>query len=88
MDIILSIMLAWISVYSLINIDATTYLSADFVQRSDLLMEFFPELQSKIDIILTIRFFGEFITLLMNKRKRALHDFIAGTIVVNKEFAV
>ena len=33
-------------------------------------------------------FLSEFVVLLMNKRKRALHDFIAGTIVVNKEFVI
>jgi uncharacterized RDD family membrane protein YckC len=32
-------------------------------------------------------FWGEFIVLLSNKRRRALHDFIAGTVVIKKEFA-
>ncbi len=32
-------------------------------------------------------FWGEFIVLLCNKRRRALHDFIAGTVVIKKEFA-
>lgn len=31
---------------------------------------------------------SEFIVLLSNKRRRALHDFIAGTVVIKKEFGM
>jgi uncharacterized RDD family membrane protein YckC len=31
-------------------------------------------------------FWGELIVLLFNKRKRAIHDFIAGTVVIKKDF--
>ena len=30
---------------------------------------------------------SEFVVLLFNRRKRAIHDFIAGTVVILKEFA-
>lgn len=30
---------------------------------------------------------GELIVLLLNKRKRAIHDFIAGTVVIKMEFS-
>ena len=31
-------------------------------------------------------FWGEFVVLLSNKRRRALHDFIAGTVVIKKKY--
>jgi uncharacterized RDD family membrane protein YckC len=39
-----------------------------------------------INIITNIWFWSELIVLLFNKRKRAIHDFIAGTVVIKSEY--
>ncbi len=87
-DIILSILIVWITVYSILNLNAEAFLSAEFTDRTDMIMLMYPELQTNLSLLVTAWFFSEFIVLLMNKRKRALHDFIAGTIVINKEFVI
>jgi uncharacterized RDD family membrane protein YckC len=38
------------------------------------------------DTILAVWFFSEFIVLQTNDRKRAVHDFIAGTVVINARY--
>ena len=86
-DIILSILIIWITVYTLLNVDAEAFLSAELADRNEMLMTFYPDLQEWLNYMVLVWYFSEFIVLLMNKRKRALHDFIAGTVVVNKEFA-
>jgi len=85
-DVILSILIIWITIYTLLNINAQAFLSAELVDRSDMLVMFYPELQEKLDYLVVGWYFSEFVVLTMNKRKRALHDYIAGTIVVNKDF--
>ena len=40
-----------------------------------------------IETIYWIWFWSEVIVLLFNERKRAIHDFIAGTVVIHKRFA-
>ncbi|MCK4401922.1 RDD family protein [bacterium] len=44
-----------------------------------------PSYYKTIEILRQIWFWSELIVLLFNKKKRALHDFIAGTVVIRKE---
>lgn len=39
----------------------------------------------KLDIIGQVWFWSELVTMLFNKKKRALHDFIAGTVVIQEQ---
>ncbi|OAM91592.1 RDD family protein [Termitidicoccus mucosus] len=61
------------------------YLSLTFVERSRRLKEFVPSWHQPLQMLQTIWIWGEFVVLLTNKKKRALHDFIAGTVVILKE---
>lgn len=83
-DVFFSIIMLALAIYTLINIDTQAFLSADFITRGDMIMTFYPDLQNSLDIVVLIWFFSEFLTMLFNERRRALHDYIAGTVVINK----
>jgi uncharacterized RDD family membrane protein YckC len=58
------------------------YRSLVFIERSQRMVALAPSWLHPIQIIQNVWIWGEFIVLLTNKRRRALHDFIAGTVVV------
>jgi len=77
-----------IQVWALTQVSHEDYSHAmGFVARMELLRPYQPSWVSQIDIVGQVWTWGELIVLLLNRRKRALHDFIAGTIVIRKEFA-
>ncbi|MFH3639525.1 RDD family protein, partial [Acinetobacter baumannii] len=48
---------------------------------------FYPAWYSIVNSASELWTWSEFIVLLFNKRKRAIHDFIAGTIVIKKQYS-
>jgi uncharacterized RDD family membrane protein YckC len=58
------------------------YVSLGFLERSRRLVALAPSWHHPVAIFQQIWIWSEFIVLLTNKRRRALHDFIAGTVVV------
>lgn len=62
------------------------FLSLGWVERTRKIMELNPELYQYLNWTNQIWVWSEFIVLLTNKRKRALHDFIAGTVVIKKKY--
>ena len=65
--------------------DEATYFSLDWIKRSEYLESISPLLFQLISWVTNIWFFVGFVFLLTDKRKRAVHDFIAGTVVVWKK---
>ena len=58
----------------------------NWINKQRYMGEISPTL-NKINLWLTnIWTYSELIVLLMNSRKRALHDFIAGTVIVKKKY--
>jgi len=67
-------------------IDDATYVSMGFMKRTQLLSEINP-LMSKIQTFTSLAWtLAGIIAILSNKRKRAVHDYIAGTVVVKSIF--
>lgn len=58
------------------------YFSLGFMQRSQRLVALAPPWYGTVNLLLQIWIWGEFVTLLFNKKRRAVHDFLAGTVVV------
>ena len=58
------------------------YHSLGFVERSQVLMEQAPFWTQPVGILIQVWILSEFVTMLFNKRRRAIHDYIAGTVVV------
>jgi uncharacterized RDD family membrane protein YckC len=56
--------------------------SLSFMQRSQRLIELAPPWFKPLQVVQQVWVWSEFIVLLTNRKRRALHDFIAGTVVV------
>lgn len=59
------------------------YLSLSFQARSLRLIEIAPSWYQPITMLMNIWIWSEFVIMLTNKRRRALHDFMAGTVVIH-----
>lgn len=59
-----------------------TYYSLSYSDKNRLIMELAPKWYSAVNTLMQIWILAEFVTLLFNKSRRSVHDFIAGTIVV------
>lgn len=65
-----------------LNITDEQYLSLTFTQQSHALISMAPSWYTPVSIALQIWIWSEFITILFNKKRRAIHDFIAKTVVI------
>lgn len=54
-----------------------------WIERNKIIMENSPKFATIAEMLSTAWVFSELIVLLFNKRKRAVHDYIAGTVVVH-----
>jgi uncharacterized RDD family membrane protein YckC len=59
--------------------------SLGFLERSRLLQQLAPPWYGTVEVFEQVWVCSEFIVMLTNRKRRALHDFIAGTVVVIRE---
>ncbi len=59
------------------------YFSLDFIARTNAMLELAPPWLQVVDALMQVWIWSEFITMLFNKKRRAVHDFMAGTVVLN-----
>jgi uncharacterized RDD family membrane protein YckC len=81
-DIIISILFIIEHIIILYKIDTNKFSGKTFSEINDLIYNISPT-PIWLLIIALLWSFSEFITLLFNKKKRAIHDFIGGTIVLD-----
>jgi uncharacterized RDD family membrane protein YckC len=84
--LVLAILSAIIMSVSLMQADETTYMGLSWLEKSKYLMAFSPLFFSFYQWVSNIWVWGEFIVLLTNERKRAIHDFMAGTVIVKTKY--
>ncbi len=65
------------------DMDVASFDSLDTKAKVDYIKTNAPPMQSWINLGINLWFWGEFLVLIFNKRKRAIHDFMAGTVVVH-----
>jgi uncharacterized RDD family membrane protein YckC len=58
------------------------YFSLGYMARAKRMVEIAPSWYHVLEILMQIWIWSEFITMLFNKKRRAIHDFIAGTVVL------
>lgn len=85
-DLALGFLMLCIEVWALTQVNGEQYSATTFAQRRQLLQSYYPSWFSIVTISQQIWIWSELLVLLFNKRKRAIHDFIAGTVVIHKEF--
>ncbi len=69
-------------IYAISQMSNTEYLKLSFLERSKRIVELGGTAQTALTWISQIWIWSEFIVLLTNKRRRALHDYVAGTLVI------
>ncbi len=70
----------------LLQADDVIFTSLGWMQRTQYLMTLSPGFLKFYNWASNIWIYSEFIVLLTNKRKRAIHDFIAGTVIVRAKY--
>jgi len=58
------------------------YFSLGYLARSRKMVDMAPSWYFTVSVLTQVWVWGEFVTMLFNKRRRAVHDYIAGTVVV------
>lgn len=85
-DLVFAFFVLVLQVWSLILVDPGDYASMKWIQRGSLVLKYFPDSYHTVQVFQNIWIWSEFVVLLFNTRKRALHDFIAETVVIKKNF--
>jgi uncharacterized RDD family membrane protein YckC len=85
-DLVLRLSYSIAIIISLLNMTDTEFSSKGFIERGVLIHQLLPFWYKFVDWAGDIWIWSEFIVLLLNKRKRALHDYVAGTVVIKKEY--
>ncbi len=79
----LSMAMVIVTIMSAMNMTDEAYRSFGYMERSVQLSAGAP-LLTPITVLMQLWIFGSFIAILANKKRRTLHDFVAGTVVVRK----
>ncbi len=79
-NIVLAIINGIVLCYAITQITESEYISLSWKIRNHRIYEFYP---AWINTMSDIWGWSEVVVLLFNKKKRALHDFIAGTVVIH-----
>ncbi len=85
-DIGFALVMLVLQVIALTRVDNSAYSHAALHERLKLLHDHYPRSYFAVHALNQIWTWSELLVLLCNKRRRALHDFIAGTVVINKHF--
>jgi uncharacterized RDD family membrane protein YckC len=86
-DLVFASIVLVVEVWGLTQVDPGRYASLGWMERTQLVMAQAPAWYGAISILQQVWHWSEVVVLQFNKRKRAIHDFIAGTVVIHKEFA-
>ena len=82
-DLAFSLLQSALTMYALFSITSVEYDALGAWQRIDLLNERTSSVNTVIDWLYVAWFWSELAVLLMNEKRRALHDYIAGTVVIH-----
>lgn len=83
---IMSLFLSFMTVYALTIADKEYYESLGWIVKQHYLLTLTPLLYKIQSWTSNIWVYSEFFVLLFNKRKRAIHDFVANTVIVKTKY--
>lgn len=72
---------------AIVNADAEQYLPLDWTGHVEYPSTLVPAWYGNVKFLGELWLWSEVVVLLFNEHKRALHDYIAGTVVIQKRFA-
>jgi uncharacterized RDD family membrane protein YckC len=82
-DFILGILMSIAFIIPVFHMTDAEYHSLAFMERTKRMVELAPSWYKPLQWIQTAWVWGELLVLLTNRKRRAIHDFIAGTVVVH-----
>jgi uncharacterized RDD family membrane protein YckC len=83
-EFVLGLLMSIALLSSLFQLTDAEYHALSFIERSQRLVDLAPGWYKPVQILLRIWIWSEFIVMLTNAKRRALHDFIAGTVVIRE----
>ncbi|UPW17014.1 RDD family protein [Agarivorans sp. TSD2052] len=85
-DLLFAFLIVVAHIVALTKVNPDIYLNAGWMERNEYILLSFPAWHGAVSLASEGWIWCELLVLLCNKRKRALHDFIAGTIVIKQEY--
>jgi uncharacterized RDD family membrane protein YckC len=82
-DCVLGLLVSIALIIAVFHMSDTEYHALSVHERLKRMYEFAPSWYKPTHIIQEVWLWGELVVLLTNRKRRALHDFIAGTVVVH-----
>ncbi len=82
-EFILGLLMSIALLKSVLQMSDAEYHALSFMDRAKRMVELTPSWYKPLQIAQNVWVWGELIVLLTNRKRRALHDFIAGTVVVH-----
>ena len=84
-EIALTLPYWWVFINAYSTVPLAEYMSTPITGRFKLIQTLFPSWYPPVSTLNQCWVWSEFVVMLFNERRRALHDFIAGTVVVQKK---
>ncbi len=84
-DLIFSLIISALNIYTFLSFSAAEYDVLPFAEKMELIDQHTPSLSDTITYLSLAWAASELVVLLFNAKRRAIHDFIAGTVVVHLE---
>jgi uncharacterized RDD family membrane protein YckC len=86
-EALLNILLHIALISSVIAMTDSEYISLGYLDRARRMAELAPSWYGPTNILLQIWIWSEFVVMMTNRKRRALHDFFAGTVVIRREIS-
>ena len=83
-DFVFTLLTSVALILPLLRMTDGEYQSLAFLERNMRIAKLAPSWYRPLQIAQQVWVWGEFVVLLTNSKRRALHDFIAGTVVVHR----
>ena len=85
-NLVFSVLSSLAYIIAVMQISDSTFESLTWLKKTVEITKFYPVWQKPVEWLSNIWIWSEFIVLLTNKRRRALHDYMAGTLVIKEKF--
>ena len=82
-EFVLGLLMSIAMLIPVFHMSDAEYHALSFMERAKRMVELAPSWYKPLQIVQNVWVWGELIVLLTNRKRRALHDFIAGTVVVH-----
>lgn len=86
--LVFSLLFAIAHILALMQVDKAAYIAASGLEHLGHVVRHLPPWNTAVNVSLNVWIVCECVVLLLNTRQRAIHDLIAGTVVIHRDFSV